>query len=183
MRLPGDKTPLQQLTPMTLAETASTMCETIATEAVLAQVTDPQEELAVLEAQMNGASQVVVDIYSRYLFEKEVFERRERPSFPPTSSTTSWNAPRRQPTARDSTSVSAKIHVDLEAALLLDRFSFYNYPLRVRPAVCHRLVRHLPAARRGVCGDYKNLLASTGEARRQTRRPFGINIRTKQVLG
>ena len=37
---------------MTLAETASTMCETIVTEAVLAQVTDPQEELAVLEAQM-----------------------------------------------------------------------------------------------------------------------------------
>jgi len=72
-----EKTPLQQLTPMTLAETASTFCETIATEAVLAQVTDPMEELAVLETQLNGASQVIVDIYSRYLFEKEVFERRE----------------------------------------------------------------------------------------------------------
>src|SRR5688500_5650220 len=72
------KTPIQQNTPMTLAETASIMCETIATEAVLEQVTDPQEVLAVLEAQMNNASQVVVDIYSRYLFEKEVFERREK---------------------------------------------------------------------------------------------------------
>ena len=71
-----EKTPLQQLTPMTLAETASTFCETIATEAVLAQVTDPMEELSVLETQLNGASQVIVDIYSRYLFEKEVFERR-----------------------------------------------------------------------------------------------------------
>ncbi|MGB7872928.1 MAG: M3 family metallopeptidase, partial [Anaerolineales bacterium] len=73
-----DKTPLQQLTPMTLAETASTFSETIATEAVLAQVTDPMEELSVLETQLNGASQVIVDIYSRYLFEKEVFERREQ---------------------------------------------------------------------------------------------------------
>ncbi|MCK7526789.1 MAG: M3 family metallopeptidase [Ignavibacteriales bacterium] len=49
------KTAIQQDTPMTLAETASIMCETIVTEAVLEQVTDPQEILAVLEAQMNGA--------------------------------------------------------------------------------------------------------------------------------
>ena len=46
----ADKTILQQATPMTLAETASTMCETIVTEAVLATTTDPQEEIAVLEA-------------------------------------------------------------------------------------------------------------------------------------
>src|SRR5258706_10733610 len=45
------KTQIQQNTPMTLAETASIMCETIATEAVLKQVTDPREELAILEAQ------------------------------------------------------------------------------------------------------------------------------------
>src|SRR5688572_33302178 len=74
----ANKTMLQQLTPMTLAETASTMCETIVTEAVLASTQDPQEELAVLEAQIQGAAQVTVDIYSRYLFEKEVFERREK---------------------------------------------------------------------------------------------------------
>ena len=51
----ADKTVLQQITPMTLAETASTMCETIVTEAVLATTEDPQEELAVLEAQIQGA--------------------------------------------------------------------------------------------------------------------------------
>src|SRR4030042_312559 len=70
------KTVLQQLTPMTLAETASIMCETIVTEAVLAASKDPQEQLATLETQIQGAAQVVVDIYSRYLFESEVFERR-----------------------------------------------------------------------------------------------------------
>src|SRR5215212_4992823 len=45
----ANKTVLQQMTPMTLAETASTMCETIVTEAVLATTDDLQEELAVLE--------------------------------------------------------------------------------------------------------------------------------------
>jgi len=70
------KTELQRDNPMTLAETASIMCETIATEAVLSQTTDPQEQLAVLEAQLNNASQIIVDIYSRFLFEKELLERR-----------------------------------------------------------------------------------------------------------
>jgi len=72
------KTELQQDTPMTLAETASIMCETIVTQAVLATVKDPQDELVVLEAQLNNASQVIVDIYSRFLFEREVLERRAK---------------------------------------------------------------------------------------------------------
>ena len=71
------KTPLQKQTPMTMAETASIMCETIMFNAVRATITDPQEELALLETALVGDSQVIVDIYSRYLFEKEVFERRE----------------------------------------------------------------------------------------------------------
>lgn len=63
---------------MTLAETASIMCETIIFEAVVSQVEDPQEELAILETSLIGDTQVIVDIYSRYLFEKEVFERRAK---------------------------------------------------------------------------------------------------------
>jgi pepF/M3 family oligoendopeptidase len=70
------KTALQSGYPMTLAETASLMCEMIATEAVLAQAQSTGEKLAILEEILSGAAQVVVDIYSRYLFEKEVFERR-----------------------------------------------------------------------------------------------------------
>jgi pepF/M3 family oligoendopeptidase len=70
------KTPLQRRTPMTLAETASIMCETIVTEAALAQAGDADEELDILEAFLVNAGQVIVDIYSRYLFETEVFERR-----------------------------------------------------------------------------------------------------------
>ncbi len=70
------KAPLQRRTPMTLAETASIFNETLVIDAILAQSADEEEELAVLEAFLIGASQVVVDIYSRYLFEREVFERR-----------------------------------------------------------------------------------------------------------
>jgi pepF/M3 family oligoendopeptidase len=69
-------TPLQRLTPMTLAETASTLCETIVADAALATARDPQEELAILETFLIGATGVIVDIASRFLFEREVFERR-----------------------------------------------------------------------------------------------------------
>jgi pepF/M3 family oligoendopeptidase len=68
--------PLRRQTPMTLAETASILTETFLTDAALARAADPREELALLESLLINASQVVVDIYSRYLFEKEVFERR-----------------------------------------------------------------------------------------------------------
>ena len=73
-----EKTMLQARTPMTLAETASIMCETIAFETTIQGAANPKEELAILETSLIGDSQVIVDIYSRYLFEKEVFERRAK---------------------------------------------------------------------------------------------------------
>jgi pepF/M3 family oligoendopeptidase len=72
------KAPLQRRTPMTLAETASIFNETLVTDAILAQAAHEDEELAILETFLIGASQVVVDIHSRYLFETEVFERRAK---------------------------------------------------------------------------------------------------------
>ena len=72
----ANKTELQRSTPMTLAETASILCETIVVDAALKRASNPQEELAILETFLTGAAQVIVDIYSRYLFEKEIFERR-----------------------------------------------------------------------------------------------------------
>ena len=41
------------------------------------QASSPEEELAILETSLIGEAQVIVDISSRFLFEKEVFERRE----------------------------------------------------------------------------------------------------------
>lgn len=67
---------IQRMTPMTLAETASIFNETLITEAMLSETASDEEELAILENFLLNASQVVVDIYSRFLFEREVFERR-----------------------------------------------------------------------------------------------------------
>jgi len=71
------RTPLQKRLPMALAETASIFCETLVVEAGLARLSGA-ERLALLDVDLQGANQVVVDIHSRFLFETEVFARRQR---------------------------------------------------------------------------------------------------------
>jgi pepF/M3 family oligoendopeptidase len=174
----ANKTPLQQLTPMTLAETASTMCETIVTEAVLSSTQDPQEELAVLEAQIQGAGQVVVDIYSRYLFEKEVFERRAKSEL----------------SADDFNDIMERAQKATYGDGLDERYlqkfmwtwkphyyssslSFYNYPYAFGLLFATGLYAIYQQRGAEFVDDYTNLLASTGEqtAAKLARR-FGIDI-------
>lgn len=71
----ADCTYIQRQTPMTLAETASNFCEILVREAAL-KTLPPQEQIVILEASLQDAAQVVVDITSRFLFEQQVFERR-----------------------------------------------------------------------------------------------------------
>jgi pepF/M3 family oligoendopeptidase len=74
----ADRTPIQRATPMALAETASIFCETLLFETALETATDPTLRLALLDTNLVGATQVVVDIHSRFLFEQEVCRRRRR---------------------------------------------------------------------------------------------------------
>ena len=61
--------------PMPLAETASTFCEAIVTNAALEKLPD-DAKLQLIEGSISDATQVIVDIYSRFLFEKHVIETR-----------------------------------------------------------------------------------------------------------
>ena len=72
----NDESILNSDYPMPIAETASTFCETIVTKAALKKAND-QTKLSLLEDELSGATQVIVDIYSRYLFESRFFEKRE----------------------------------------------------------------------------------------------------------
>jgi pepF/M3 family oligoendopeptidase len=70
-----DRAPLQNRTPSTLAETASIFCETLVFEAALRQAAGA-ERLGLVEVSLQRDLLVVVDIHSRFLFEKAVFQRR-----------------------------------------------------------------------------------------------------------
>jgi oligoendopeptidase F len=70
---------MQSSLPMALAETASIFCETLLTESGLQQATSLQR-LSLLDTDLVGTNQVVVDIFSRVHFETEVFARRQKRS-------------------------------------------------------------------------------------------------------
>jgi oligoendopeptidase F len=63
---------------MALAETASIFCETLLFEHAAQQATGDGERLALLDVHLVGATQTVVDIHSRFLFETELCGRRRR---------------------------------------------------------------------------------------------------------
>ncbi len=176
------KTPLQKQTPMTMAETASIMCETIMFNAVRTTITEPQEELALLETALVGDSQVIVDIYSRYLFEKEVFERRENSDLSADELSEIMEKAQEatygdgvDPEYRHKYMWTWKPHY-YSAGL-----SFYNFPYAFGLLFGVGLYAIYQQRGAAFVPDYKKLLSSTGEApAAELAARFGIDIRSKQ---
>lgn len=71
-----DHRPLNHGYSMPLAETASTFNECVVMASAIDHAADRQEKLALIESQLQDATQIICDIYSRYRFESMVFENR-----------------------------------------------------------------------------------------------------------
>ena len=173
------KPELQAATPMTLAETASTFCETLVTDAALAAAQSREEELSILETFLTGATQVTVDITSRYLFEKEVFERRAEAEL----------------SADDLCEIMLRCQAETYGDGLDERYrhaymwtwkphyyrtdiSFYNYPYAF--GLLFGIGLYAVYQERGAAftADYRALLASTGEGSpADLAARFGIDLR------
>ena len=61
---------------MPVAETASTFNEVLVMETAMAGAKDADEKLALLENELMESCQIIVDIYSRFVFERSVFDNR-----------------------------------------------------------------------------------------------------------
>ena len=176
------KTEIQQDTPMTLAETASIMCETVVMEAVLAETSDPQEQLAIIETQLIGDTQVIMDIYTRYLFEKEVFERRDNSELSPEDLCDIMLDA--QKTVFGDALDEKYLHKYMwtwKPHYYYAGLSFYNFPYAF--GLLFGVGLYAIYRQRGVSfvQDYKNLLASTGEASAaDLAARFGIDIRSRK---
>ena len=68
--------PLNTDYSMPVAETASTFNENIIMNAAIEEA-EGQEKITLIENQLQDLTQVICDIYSRFLFEKTVFEKRK----------------------------------------------------------------------------------------------------------
>jgi oligoendopeptidase F len=148
------------------------------TEAVLATTTDPQEELAVLEAQISTAAAVIVDIYSRYLFEKEVLERRESSEL---SSDDFNDIMERAQKATYGDGLDErylqKFMWTWKPHYYSAGFPFYNFPYAFGLLFGTGLYAIYKQRGDEFVADYKDLLASTGEASAaKLAKRFGIDI-------
>jgi pepF/M3 family oligoendopeptidase len=175
------KTMLQQSTPMTLAETASIMCETIVNEALLARARDPREQRALLENTLINESQVIVDIYSRFLFEKEVLERRAHSEH---SSDDLCDIMNRAQAAAYGDALDEQFRHPYmwtwKPHYYIADLDFYNFPYSFGLLFGTGLYAVYRARGAAFVPDYEKLLASTGEASAaDLAGDFGIDIRTR----
>ncbi len=72
-----DHRPLNTDYSMPVAETASTFNECVVMASAIGRAKDKAERIALIESQLQDATQIICDIYSRYRFETMVFENRQ----------------------------------------------------------------------------------------------------------
>ena len=70
------KRPLNRCYTMPVAETASNFDELVLMSAAIEEAKTTEERIALLDARLSDVAQTVCDIFSRFLFEKSVFEQR-----------------------------------------------------------------------------------------------------------
>ena len=116
----------QRSYPMTLAETASIFGETVIFQEVLKKA-DKDEQLGLIEAYVQGACQVCVDILSRFYFERSAFEaRREGEVTPDDFSRMMLQA--QEDTYGDALGTKHEYMWAVKGHYYNEGFSFYNYP-------------------------------------------------------
>jgi oligoendopeptidase F len=176
------KTPIQRYTPMTLNETASIFCETLITGAAMQQASSPNEELSILETFLQSATQVIVDISSRFQFEREVFDRR----------------PQSELSADDFCEIMMRAQLDTYGDGLDERYlhpymwawkphyyraglQFYNYPYAFGLLFGMGLFAIYQQRGAAFVPDYESLLAGTGlDTAANLAARFGIDIRNRK---
>lgn len=168
-------------TPMTLAETASTFCETILRKAAIEQGTD-EEKFSILDGGLVDAGQIVVDITSRFLFEQSVFERRQHGVLSAEEFNELMHAAQME-TYGDAI-VEESLHPYMWAVkshYYSAGYAFYNYPYMFGLLFGLGLYAQYQQDPETFKANYDSLLASTGSADAATLAArFGIDTRSKE---
>ena len=171
------RTPYQRRTPMALAETASTFCETIVNNAMLDQSSD-DERLGILEAGLEHMFMITAEIHTRFLFEKAVFERREERELAPRELCELLTASQREVFGD---AVNAQQLHPYQWALKPHYYSssYYNWPYTFGQLFGTGLYAEFQKDADAFRAGYDELLASTGmfDAADLAAR-FGMDIRS-----
>lgn len=154
--------------PMTLAETASIFCENVVLEGALAAVPahgGDAERIALIDLFLQDATQVVVDILSRYLFERTLFDRRQQGELS-AGELCDAMVEAQQATYGDALDPGA-LHPYMWAVkghYYRHDLAFYNFPYAFGLLFALGLYRQYRDTPDGFFERYRALLASTGSA-------------------
>jgi oligoendopeptidase F len=168
-------------TPMTLAETASTFCETILRKAAIASSPE-NEAFSILEGSLQDSSQIIVDITSRFLFEQAVMEQRPTRTLSAAEFSELMLDTQRQtygdgldPEALHPYMWAVKGHYYSSSA------AFYNYPYMFGLLFGLGLYAKYTEDPDGFRARYDDLLASTGSADAASlAREFGFDVQSRE---
>ena len=116
----------QRSYPMTLAETASIFGETVIFQEVLKKA-DKDQQLSMIEAYVQGACQVCVDILSRFYFERSAFEARKDGEVT-ADDFSAMMLKAQEDTYGDGLGVKHQYMWAVKGHYYNEGFSFYNYP-------------------------------------------------------
>jgi oligoendopeptidase F len=167
--------------PMPVAETASIFCETIVTNAAI-QKASKDDAIFILEKSIEGATQVIVDILSRFLFEKNVFESRlDGPLSVAQLKTFMMDA---QKEAYGDGLDQAFLHPYMwvcKPHYYSSGFSFYNYPYAFGLLFGKGLYAQYKAGKPDFVGSYNTLLNNTTKMdAKAVAATMGIDITKKE---
>ncbi len=173
---------LQQDYPMTLAETASIFCETIVFNRALESAESNNERIGVLELSLQGATAVIVDILSRFKFERAVFERRKTGELSPAEFSDLMI--RAQLDTYGDGLDKSRLHKYMWAVkghYYSADLSFYNYPYAFGQLLGLALYANYTAEPLGFPNRYKKLLQLTGRATaNEVTREAGFDIESAE---
>lgn len=167
--------------PTPICETASLMNETIFLQKSLEQM-KPAQRFALLESDLQESTQTLLDIYSRFLFEKEAFAaRRDHALLADELCAMMTSAQRRvyadalDPARMHPYMWMCKVHY------YIPEFHYYNYPYIFGLLFSKGLYARYLDAPRGFDARYRALLAGTcSGSLEQIAAEAGIEIGTRQ---
>ena len=167
--------------PMTLAETASIFCEAIVFNRALASAADG-EKAAILEILLQDTTQVIVDILSRFRFERAVFDARKKGELSP-DELCALMIDAQKSTYGDALDAE-KLHPYMWAVkghYYRPELSFYNFPYSFGQLFGLALYARYESDPDGFPVRYRKILEETGSASAvDVTRAAGFDIETKE---
>lgn len=156
-----NKAPLFYDYPMTLAETASTFAETIVKQDMISTCSE-QERIQILDLDLTDASQVLVDILSRYYFEKSVFEERKNSELNADDFCRLMKAAQEKSYGNGLNSERHEYMWAVKSHYYITGLDFYNFPYAFGQLFAAALYERSRKEGKAFAPIYEQILASTG---------------------